>query len=336
MNLFDEICDFIERTQVFADNHGWQGQVLRFDSYRELKPPYGTTRSRDFIAELVRECWDRQLRDGQWAMVALLRFVGSAGGQNHQYQADVLIMRWQEEHTLHSSQPTNFKLIPPVHNSRRWLFGGVSLILVATLISALIIIFHPLGAIGLGPNTAEDYSAVHPGPGCDTNGGIWTPQGIDNIRCDTELDIHNGPARGYLYLQLPNNEAFASNNRLGVASVSNNVNENGNCIGLAEQGASIGYLGEFCDNGKWFIYSIANTGVITHILTQNVTSTRKTSELGLSLNGNKLSLSIDSEVHTINISSIQPIKVAITYFLAGSGCCYSATITVNNFSYTAL
>lgn len=54
----------------------------------------------------------------------------------------------------------------------------------------------------------SSYSATQSGPGCDTNGGTWTPQGISNITCGTRISVSSGNARGYLYLQLPNNAAL--------------------------------------------------------------------------------------------------------------------------------
>ncbi len=66
--------------------------------------------------------------------------------------------------------------------------------------------------------SSSNYSATQPGPGCDTNGGTWTPQGISKITCGTQISVNSGNARGYLYLQLPNNAAFASNNSIGISA----------------------------------------------------------------------------------------------------------------------
>ena len=35
--------------------------------------------------------------------------------------------------------------------------------------------------------SSSNYSATQPGPGCDTNGGTWTPQGISKITCGTQI-----------------------------------------------------------------------------------------------------------------------------------------------------
>src|SRR6266487_5248970 len=64
--------------------------------------------------------------------------------------------------------------------------------------------------------TANAYSAIQPGPGCDTNGGTWTPQDIGKITCGTQITINSSNSRGYLYLQLPNNQTFSSNNTIGI------------------------------------------------------------------------------------------------------------------------
>jgi len=179
------------------------------------------------------------------------------------------------------------------------------------------------------PTTSStSYTAIQPGPGCDTSGGTWTPQDISNITCGTQLSV-NGNTRGYLYLQLPNNKAFSANNVIGVSS---SVNGGGECIALAEQGTNSGYLAQFCGDGNWSIYSISNGGAIVQTLAKNLTSTRANEQLSLTIKGNTLSFSIDTEVHNVTITAIQPTKVAIA-FAAGY---YGGSTTVTNFSYTAL
>ena len=175
--------------------------------------------------------------------------------------------------------------------------------------------------------TTTSYSATQPGPGCDSNGGTWTPQGISKITCGTQISVSASNGRGYLSLQLPNNQAFAPNNTIGVTGA---LQGGSDCVGLAEQSANAGYLAEYCNDGNWHIYSISGTGAIVKTLTQSITSTRSSEQLSLSINGTSLSFSIDTEVHKISISAIQPTKVAITY-LTGY---YGGTVTVTNFSYT--
>lgn len=177
---------------------------------------------------------------------------------------------------------------------------------------------------------STNYSALQPGPGCDKGGGTWTSQGIDNIACGTTLTINPPNSRGYLYLQLPNNKAFLPNNTIGIATALAGYGDTvGNCIGLAEQDANSGFLVEYCHSGKWSIYSVSNGGAINQTLDQGLTSTRATEKISLTFMGNKLSFSIDGEVHSVSISPIQPIKVAVTFF--GSG----EQVTITNFSYTA-
>lgn len=104
-----------------------------------------------------------------------------------------------------------------------------------------------------------------------------------------------------------------------------------NCIGLAEQNANTGILVDYCGNGKWYIYSISNTGAIIKTLEEGVTSTRASEVISFTLQGPTLSFSIDTEMHNINVTSIQPNKVAIAVFEnSGSG------TLVNNFSYTTM
>ena len=180
--------------------------------------------------------------------------------------------------------------------------------------------------------TANAYSAIQPGPGCDTNGGTWTPQDIGKITCGTQITINSSNSRGYLYLQLPNNQPFSSNNTIGITGGLNGYSDSvGNCVGLAEQGVKSGFLVEYCYDGRWYIYSISSTGAIVQTLAKNITSTRTSEQLSLALKGTSLSFTIDSEVHIINVSPLQPTKVAITYFAGGGG----ESVTVTNFSYTA-
>ncbi|HEY4035556.1 MAG TPA: hypothetical protein VGL94_16485 [Ktedonobacteraceae bacterium] len=184
------------------------------------------------------------------------------------------------------------------------------------------------------PSSPSNYSALQPGPGCDKNGGTWTPQGLGDITCGTAVSPSSANTRGYLFLQLPNNKAFSSNNKIGVIGNPGTPNGFLQCIGLDEQDANTGFLAEYCGDGHWFIYSISSDGTIVQTLAKDLTSTRTTVDIALTLQGTTLSFSMDNEMHEVNsITPIQPTKVAITYF-ANSG--YAGSITTNNFSYTVL
>jgi len=184
----------------------------------------------------------------------------------------------------------------------------------------------------LPPITGNDYSAVQPGPGCDSGGGTWAPQGpISNISCGTTITVNTDQGRGYLDLQLPANKAFSTDNRIGITSTLgyDGYSDIRNCGGLAEQDANSGFLVEYCNNGAWFIYSISGTGAIVQTLDHSITSTRHTEALSLSLKGTTLTFIIDTEVHTLTISPLQPTKVAITYYTTYA----NNSINVANFSY---
>ncbi len=193
-------------------------------------------------------------------------------------------------------------------------------------------------------SSSGTYSATLPGPGCDTSGGIWTPQGLDGVSCPTqsgtELVINATGARGYLYLQLPNNQAFSPNNTISVAGT---LGDNGSgyqtkCIGLAELDANTGYSAEYCNTGQWSIYSISSGGSIIQTLAKNVSNVLTAAEISLSLKGSMLTFSINNAaVDAISITPIQPARVAIVYDCVGYGA--SSTINgnfllVNGFSYT--
>ncbi len=182
----------------------------------------------------------------------------------------------------------------------------------------------------------NSYSAAQPGPGCDNNGGAWTPANIGGISCGTTITINSGESRGYLYFQLPSGQQFSSDNSVGVTD---SVDSNGdntpyyNCVGLAEQNANSGFLAEFCHAGQWSMYSISGAGAVVKTLAQNVTSTRQSTNLLLSIKGNTLTFTIDAETHSLTIVPFQPTKVAITYL---SGYYDNENIQVSNFSYTPL
>jgi hypothetical protein len=179
------------------------------------------------------------------------------------------------------------------------------------------------------------YSAIQPGPGCDKGGGIWTPEDppIDKITCGTTVSIGSSQTRGYLYFQLPNNEAFSPNNSIGViGSVQSSSGWNDDCLGLSEQSDDTGFLAEYCSNGNWFIHSILSTGIITQTLNKGITSTRNGEKLALTLQGTTLSFAIDSETYQVkSITPIKPVKAAITYFTGDNT---NSSATLNNFIYS--
>ena len=191
---------------------------------------------------------------------------------------------------------------------------------------------NPTGTVVTGATatvpapSASAYSADLPGPGCDTKGGIWTPKGLDGISCPsqsgTALVINATGARGYLFLQLPNNQAFTPNNTLSITAT---LGENANgyqakCVGLAEVDANAGFSAEFCNTGQWFIYSISSDGGILQTLDKNVSNTLTAAQISLTISGSKLTFSVNSTpVDTISITPIQPARVAIVYDCVGYG-----------------
>ncbi len=182
-------------------------------------------------------------------------------------------------------------------------------------------------------STSDEYSAAEPGSTCDTNSGIWTTQGLNQIQCGTTISSDSN-SLGYLYLQLPNKAPFSATNKISVMGGGLGYDDGYVCLGLAEQGASTGVLGEFCGNGGWFIYSISATGVVTQTLNKGVTTERSSEEISLTLQGTTASFSIDTEMYDAPIPSIQPVKVAITSRNQTTN--NSNTISVTNFSYMAL
>lgn len=193
-------------------------------------------------------------------------------------------------------------------------------------------------------SSTSGYSASLPGPGCDTRGGIWTPKGLDGISCPTQsgtaLVINATGARGYLYFQLPNNQAFAPNN---TSTITATLGENSNgyqakCVGLAEVDANTGFSAEFCNTGQWFIYSISNDGSILQTLDKNVSNTLTGAKISLSISGSTLTFSVNSApVDAISMTPIQPTRIAIVYDCVGYGANSTIggnSLLVNNFTYS--
>jgi hypothetical protein len=194
---------------------------------------------------------------------------------------------------------------------------------------------------------SNTYSASLPGPGCDTNGGLWTPQGIDGVSCPsgvngTELVINTSGARGYLTFQLPGKKAFAPNNTINVTGTMGGVASGyqTKCVGLAEQTADTGYSVEYCNDGKWFVYSISSGGTVIQTLNTNVINALTTAEVSLTLQGTSLTLAVNSSVvSTTPITAIQPTKVAIVYDCVGYGASSSIGgnyLLVSSFNYAPL
>jgi hypothetical protein len=185
------------------------------------------------------------------------------------------------------------------------------------------------------------YLATDPGTGCDTGGGTWDAEGFSlPFTCETKISEDASSKRGYLYFSLPNSEAFSSKNRIGVTGKF--IEYGQHCVGLAEENASTGYLGEYCNDGGWFIYSISSAGAILGTLKKGITAASPdgnvifSQDIAMTLQGTTLSFSIGAgETHSITISPIQPSKVAITFYCRAQAGFDPASIQVNNFSYTA-
>ncbi|HEU5376417.1 MAG TPA: hypothetical protein VFV38_13310, partial [Ktedonobacteraceae bacterium] len=178
-------------------------------------------------------------------------------------------------------------------------------------------------------------------PGCDTGKGTWTMQGFSPpFTCDTELSVSSSNARAYLIFHLPKDEAFSPNNRIGITGTFVYMGQY--CFGLAEQDTNVGYLGEYCNNGEWFIYTISNAGAITGTLKQGISpspgvNVQFSKNIALTLQGATLTFSIgSSEMYNVTISPIQPVSVAITYLVKGEIGGTPRSMTVNNFGYTVV
>lgn len=188
------------------------------------------------------------------------------------------------------------------------------------------------------------YSASLPGSLCDTNGGKWTPQALDGVTCPTqagtELIIDTGGTHGYLFLQLPNNKPFVSNNKISVTGTLGGVNSGyqTKCVGLAEKSADSGYAVEYCNTGQWFIYSLAGGGsIIQTPLAKNVTNALTSATIAMTIDATTLTFSVNNAlIDTLSISPLQPTDAAIVYNCVGYGANQTIGgnyLLVDNFSY---
>jgi hypothetical protein len=118
-------------------------------------------------------------------------------------------------------------------------------------------------AAGAAANSSE-YSTPEPFPLCDPAGGQWalvnlTPQSggcTPNMQADT-----NSPGYSFGTLSsFPHGvpQLSASN----TVTISGQITDDGGlqCLGPAEGSAAGGYAGLLCNNGQWYIDSVANLG----------------------------------------------------------------------------
>jgi len=175
---------------------------------------------------------------------------------------------------------------------------------------------------------------------CDKKGGQWSLQGIAPINCEAQAGttplLVNDAMWGYLYFNLPNNETFSANNEISI-NAGNLLTAAGGgaseCVGLAEMGKNAGFLGVYCGNGTWSIYSTSNTGVIIRQLAGANIIQSQSVQMVLDMNTTTLSFSIDADgnrPHTLKIPLIKPVQIAIvashTYITGG--------VLIQNFTYT--
>lgn len=184
-------------------------------------------------------------------------------------------------------------------------------------------------------STPTNYSAPQPGPGCDTGGGTWSSQGLNPFACGQPINPVSTGIWGYLSLQLPNNVAFSANNTITITGSPFGDQRWVACIGLAEIGASTGYLAAFCGNGLWSVYTISNNGTIIQPLKNNVpTSLRASTTISLTLSRNMLLFTVDTEHYQIPVSPIQLTKIAIG--IEKNPGCDTCSVSPTNFSYIPL
>jgi hypothetical protein len=176
------------------------------------------------------------------------------------------------------------------------------------------------------------YTASQPGPGCDTNAGIWTAETITQITCGTSLFSPTN-ARGFLKLQLPRGLMLSSTFKISTSAINLNTNYQ-SCPGLFVASSTAGYLAEACSTGQWAIYSISNSLGVVATLNSGLSATTSHMNLALSLQSNTLTFNIDAATYTVSNAAIaSPTLVGISCYEVNWN--YSP-VTVTSFAYLPL
>jgi hypothetical protein len=167
------------------------------------------------------------------------------------------------------------------------------------------------------------YSTPQPGPGCDTNGAMWTEDDVQfNNGCDVEAKVQS--QYGFLNLTLPSGRAFSQNNTVSITGSLGNGGDgcDSACLGLVEDGSGEGYLAAYCNNGDWYIYSTSGEVIGHRIKTGSISMgiNGTTYQMILALKGRTLSLTFnnvdasgDFKVASIAITPFAPAQVGIGY-----------------------
>jgi hypothetical protein len=117
--------------------------------------------------------------------------------------------------------------------------------------------------------SSTEYSTPDPFPLCDPNGGQWllvnlTPQSggcVPNMRA---IENNSGYSFGTVS-SFPHGVPLSASNTVTVSGQIGNYGGT-ECLGPAEGSTTGGYIALLCDNGQWYINSVASLGTASAVV----------------------------------------------------------------------
>jgi eukaryotic-like serine/threonine-protein kinase len=111
--------------------------------------------------------------------------------------------------------------------------------------------------------SSTEYSTPEPFPLCDPNGGQWllvnlTPQSGGCVPNMTALANNSGYSFGTVS-SFPHGVPLTDSNTVTITGQVGNY-DGTECLGPAEGSSTSGYIALLCDNGQWYINSVASLG----------------------------------------------------------------------------
>jgi Protein kinase domain len=127
----------------------------------------------------------------------------------------------------------------------------------------------PSSAVSGAVVSSTEYSTPDPFPLCDPNGGQWllvnmTPQSggcVPNMQA-----VSNNSGYSFATVSsFPHGVPLTDSNTVTVSGQVGGYNGT-NCLGPAEGNTSSGYIALLCDNGQWYIDSVASLGTSSAVV----------------------------------------------------------------------
>jgi hypothetical protein len=204
----------------------------------------------------------------------------------------------------------------------------------------------PSSAVSGAVISSTEYSTPDPFPLCDPNGGQWllvnmTPQSggcVPNMQADSN---NSGYSFGTVS-SFPHGVPLTDSNTVTISGQIGDY-DGTDCLGPAEGSASSGYVALLCDNGQWYINSVASLGTSSAVVGKQLAtgsypySSSTTYDISLTFGSGTGKLGV-----TFSQGSASPLSEtfskgaftpdAVGYALNTSGANYNST--VDGFIYT--